>query len=199
MADKKTAKQCIADNDFDSALHNLYTAHASKVGYWFNVCNEIFEKNTHLATLYRRDIEYRSFVRVDSVNLYIPIWRHYDREIFANGKVDLLENAGHKCYLFRFFDAEDKLVCSKVGTTTKSILERLKRELADYEKDGIVKAVIDRVYDCGTRPAEGMESRFRSVFIEQYPECFRKNDRFFKVAFDLAMCDTVYTEYYTPV
>ena len=102
---------------------------------------------------------------------------------------ELLDNAEQKCYLFRFFDTDGKLVCSKVGTTTKPILLRIKSELREYEKLDVVTCVIDRIYDCGQIPAEGMESYFRAEYIRRHPTAFRKNDRFFSVAFDLEEAD----------
>ena len=86
-------------------------------------------------------------------------------------------------YLFKFFGIEDKLICSKVGTTTRLPSQRLKEEIRYYQKHNIpvVKAEICAVIDCGNLPAEGAESQLRAYFIKRFPNAFCKNDRFFGV------------------
>ena len=112
--------------------------------------------------------------------------------------VDLLDNAKEKCYLFTFFDADGNMVCSKVGTTTRKVLQRLKEELNSdtYKKIGCTRAVVNRVYDCGNIPAEGLESYFRAMYIRRYPQSFKKNDRFMNEWFDLKEADEIVLKYF---
>lgn len=193
----KSVSKCIADNDFLSALENLYHTTPRWSAYWYDCCCVIFEQNPHLANQYHQDKENKTFCEHTSLKKdLLPLWYYNGREILTNGTIDLLDNASQKFYLFRFLDENEKLIFSKVGTSTRKVLDRLKEELKDYsEKWGTVTAIIDRVYDCGNIPAEGMESFFRSVFIHDCPAEFRKNDRFFNVVFDLDQADKMYKFY----
>ena len=87
------------------------------------------------------------------------------------------------CYLYKFYDSEGELICSKVGTTTRLPEERLKEEITYYKEHNIPveSAKICSVIDCGELPAEGAESITRALFIRKYPSAFCKNDRFFGV------------------
>ena len=86
-------------------------------------------------------------------------------------------------YLFKFYDSDGKLICSKVGTTTRLPEQRLQEEIKYYRNHGIPveSTEICSVIDCGAIPCEGAESITRAVFIRKYPEAFCKNDRFFGV------------------
>lgn len=86
-------------------------------------------------------------------------------------------------YLFKFYDSDGKLICSKVGTTTRLPEQRLQEEIKYYRKHGIPveSTEICSVIDCGAIPCEGAESITRAAFIRKYPDAFCKNDRFFGV------------------
>ena len=85
-----------------------------------------------------------------------------------------------------------------MGTTTRTVIQRLKEELRSntYKKIGCVRAVVNRVYDCGDIPAEGLESYFRALYIKRYPQSFKKNDRFMNEWFDLAEADKIVATYF---
>ena len=121
----------------------------------------------------------------------------FDDNILVADGVDLLDNATQKCYLFTFFNDNDEMVCSKVGTTIRSVKQRLKEELKSktYTQMGCVRAVVNRVYDCGDLPAEGLESYFRANYIKQFPDSFKKNDRFIDTFFDLKEADKIAEKY----
>lgn len=90
-----------------------------------------------------------------------------------------------KTYLFRFFENEDDTdpIFSKIGTTTKLCRDRIKDEIAYYEKAGfsIAKVEICEIWHCGDTPAESYESYLRALLIKKYPNTWHKNDRFFGV------------------
>ena len=88
-------------------------------------------------------------------------------------------------------------MCSKIGTTTREVRKRLVEELKNktYKEMGCVRAVINRVYDCGELPAEGLESYFRAMYIKQFPNSFKKNDRFMNTFFDLKKADEIALAY----
>ena len=82
---------------------------------------------------------------------------------------------------------------SKLSKENSQLKEELKS--ATYTKMGCVRAVVNRVYDCGSLPAEGLESYFRAAYIKKYPESFKKNDRFISTFFDLAEADKIAATY----
>jgi hypothetical protein len=114
----------------------------------------------------------------EAEEMFAHVSREQQKEM--NGKREL-------CYLFKFYDADGLLICSKVGTTTRTIQIRLKEELKSYANSKnehiatIDHAEICCVFDCGTMPAEGAESHIRAEFIKKHPEAFLKNDRFVDV------------------
>lgn len=110
-------------------------------------------------------------------------------------EADPLDEVAEKCYLFRFFDADNNLVCSKVGTTTRDVKQRAKEELRSKTYSNCTKIIVDRVYDCKNYPAEGLESRIRAEYIKKYPNSFKKNDRFIDTLFDLEEIDNIVRDY----
>ena len=84
-------------------------------------------------------------------------------------------------YFFKFYNANG-LEFNKVGTSAKDVVARLRDEIGEYSKKFDIRRVeIHRIMSCGNRPAEGAESALRAELIRQYPNAFRKNDRFFGV------------------
>jgi hypothetical protein len=189
---KKSRAKCLADMDFLSALENLLHTTPRWASEWYSVCCAIFEADTQLATQYRKDEVNQTFYHYSISANDRPLWYYNGKEIWANGQIDLMDWAVQKCYLFRFYDENDILVFSKVGTATGKVIERLKAEMRDYEQFGVVKAIIDRVYNCGDYPAQGFESLVRNEYIQEHPTAFMKNDRFAKVAFSLTKIDELY-------
>lgn len=102
---------------------------------------------------------------------------------------------GEKFYLIRAFDESGKRIFSKVGTTARTVIQRMKEHLKYYEKLGIVEIVVDQIWNCGNIPAEGLESWFRAIYIRKWPDKFNKNDRFFNVDFDLDEAQLYYEKY----
>ena len=101
-------------------------------------------------------------------------------------------------YLIRMLDEDNNLVYSKVGTTTRSTKERMKEHLKYYYDNGVRKIVVDRLWECGNMPAEGLESQFRALYIQRFPNSFRKNDRFINVEFDLEEADRIVKNFLHP-
>lgn len=122
----------------------------------------------------------------------------YDKMIDNNG-LDIATPKGEVCYLFEFYDDAKNLLCSKVGTTKRTVRQRLKEELASktYKGMGATHAIVNRVYECGEMPAEGLESLIRSEYIKKYPKSFKKNDRFIGEYFDFDFCDKIAKQYLT--
>ena len=100
-------------------------------------------------------------------------------------------------YLYKFYNSDNELICSKVGTTTRLPEQRLKEEIKYYTKHGIPvdHAEICSIIDCGAIPAEGAESITRGLFIYRYPDAFKKNDRFFGVDIPIRTFNTIVKDY----
>jgi len=104
-------------------------------------------------------------------------------EIVIISKAKNLGKVGEeKCYLFKFYE-DNKILFTKVGTTTRETMTRLKEEIKSYTRSGfkITKVIIENVVNCGSIPAEGLESFCRAKFMLKYPNTFKKNDRFMGV------------------
>lgn len=105
---------------------------------------------------------------------------------WLNGTEEKDTDGGEKAYLFRFYETgKDVPVFSKIGTTTKTCLTRLKQEIRYYNspKAGfdIERVEVCEIWDCGELPAESYESFMRALLIRQFPNTWKKNDRFFGV------------------
>ena len=186
----------VANNDFEGALARFESTNARWKGAWFETCEQIFNKCAEWAKEYILNPLEKTIQKI--VKIITPRKTKYTDLIQVLDGVDLLDDAKEKCYLFEFLDENDKIVCSKVGTTTRQVLKRLKEELNSktYKNIGCVRAVIQRVYDCGDIPAEGLESYFRAMYIKKYPQSFKKNDRFMGQFFDLAEADKIVAQYF---
>lgn len=99
-------------------------------------------------------------------------------------------------YFFKFY-CPNALAFNKVGTSAKDVIARLRDEIGEYSKKfNICRVEIHRICACGNVPAEGAESALRAELIRQYPEAFRKNDRFFGVDIDPAVFDEIVAQYF---
>lgn len=99
-------------------------------------------------------------------------------------------------YFFKFYN-ETVLTFNKVGTSAKDVVARLRDEIGEYSKKySITRVEIHRIQSCGGYPAEGAESQLRAALIRQYPEAFRKNDRFFGVDIDPCVFDEIISAYF---
>lgn len=90
--------------------------------------------------------------------------------------------SGEKTYLFKFY-TDNEIIFSKIGTTARNCLKRLKDEIRYYTKRdfNITKVEICEIIDCQEMPAESFESYLRALLIKKFPNTWKKNDRFFGV------------------
>ena len=99
-------------------------------------------------------------------------------------------------YFFKFY-SPNGLAFNKIGTSAKNVVSRLRDEIGNYyEKHNISRVEIHRIRSCGHIPAEGAESALRAALILQYPNAFRKNDRFFGVDIDPQVFDEIVNQYF---
>ena len=179
-------RNCFINNDLEGAISRLNTTTPRWYEKWFEVCKEIYNASKKWAKLYILDPIAKTIKKL----VALPKTKKPGIDV-AEGCS--LETAGtEKCYLIEFFDENDNSICSKVGTTTRTVLERIREELNSktYKSMGAVRCVIHRIYDCGNIPAEGLESYFRAKYIRKYPESFI-NEKF-----DLKEADCIFSEYF---
>ena len=76
-------------------------------------------------------------------------------------------------------------------------IKKKKEELRSptYKNLNCARAVIKRVYNCGSVPAEGLESYFRAHYIKEFPNSFKKNDRFMNEFFNFEVADRLVADY----
>ena len=92
----------------------------------------------------------------------------------------------HTAYLFKFY-GEDRTapLFTKIGTTERTVNERLRQEIGEYAKNFPIQSVdICKIVDCGAMPPEGCESYLRCMLMKDYPGTWKKNDRFFNADVD---------------
>lgn len=186
----KKATEYLIDLDFDGAFDRYNSTTKRWKEYWFEVCYQILQQCRELTRKYVVDVVNKTiYERIVTKRTK----HHYD----IITEVDTLDTAKQKCYLFEFYNSKGDLVCSKIGTTTRKVVQRLKEELKSktYKLLDCTRAVIKRVYDCGDLPAEGLESYFRAHYIRAFPNSFKKNDRFMNQRFNLVYADKLVFEY----
>ena len=95
-------------------------------------------------------------------------------------KVPIIFAKGTKlCYLFKFYDSNGELVYTKVGTTERTIRERLSEELRQYRKNNdISHATVESVFDTGDLFPEGVQDYIKGIWMRKYNKYYVRNDRF---------------------
>lgn len=189
----KSAKNYIEQNDLEGAKEKLDTSTGRWKSHWYATCETIFNSCKEWAKMYVLDPIAKTVKKIIEGKAFFPKLRKTDISASEDCIIENNEKNVQKCYLIEFFDENDESICSKVGTTTRTVQERVREELRSntYKKMGAVRCLIHRVYDCGKIPAEGLESMFRATYIRKYPNSFHKNDRFIKQKFDLAEADKI--------
>lgn len=193
MAKSKT--KCEQTNDYKEAIYRYENARSNwKEHWWECICN-IYEKCEEFAKEYVLDRVHKIITKVTEIIKKTRVSK-YDKMI-DNNNYDITTKKGELCYLFEFYDKYDNFICSKVGTTTRTIKQRLIEELRSktYKEMGAEKAIVNRVYECGNLPSEGLESLIRAEYIRKFPKAFKKNDRFIGEKFDFDFCDKIAKNY----
>ncbi len=85
-------------------------------------------------------------------------------------------------YLFKFYGKDNTVpLFTKIGTTAKSCNTRIRQEIGEYRQKGFDVRNVDicKIVQCGSIPAESYESFLRAFLMKDYPDTWRRNDRFF--------------------
>lgn len=194
----KSKEWYVEHNDFEGAFDRWETTSPRWKKSWYEVCEKIFNASRRWAENYVLNPINQTIHRIKDIrNAFAPKVRTNGIAISNDCPNWNNEKGIQKCYLIEFFNRNKESICSKVGTTIRSVQQRIKEELDSdtYQKMGATSCVIHRVYDCGEIPAEGLESRFRAEYIRKYPKSFSKNDRFINTQFDLVEADRICAEY----
>ena len=184
---KKSAELCILENDMDTAFVRYQNTNKRWKSHWFNTCLEIFNNSKKWANKYI----------IDVVNKIITKIKHKvpnERILWNTQKINYKEGT-ELCYLIELLGKNYNLMYSKIGTTTRSIEQRMKEHLRYYAKEGVEYIKINKVWNCGNINAEGFESYFRSILIKKNPKAFKKNDRFASVIIPIEYADELFEQY----
>lgn len=181
---------------YQERMNNVATSSGRR--YNFNKMKELYDKYPIIRAMWDFIADARlicdRFVR-RAITAVKSILTRSNKSIEWGEKAVDIPDGREQLYLIRLFNSANELVWSKVGTTTRTIEKRMREHLRAYHKNDIVRIVIDRTYDCGDVPAEGLESMFRAHYIKKYPKTFKKNDRFAGVLFDLDEADKMFADF----
>lgn len=197
MANKKM-EWYLENDDFEGAYERWKTTSPSWKKRWFDVCEKIYSSSKEWVKTYVLNPVEKVINKITDVREIVTTRIKKEGIAISNDCNAWDDSKGlEKCYLIAFFNEQMELVCSKVGTTTRSVFQRIREELNSktYKGMGATHCVINRVYDCGNLPAEGVESMFRAKYIKKYPNSFYKNDRFISEHFDMTEADKFFAEY----
>lgn len=188
----------VENNDFEGAYERWEKTIPRWKGNWYDICELIYNKTTEWAKRYILNPTAKAINKILDIREVLNAKVKKDGISISNECQTWDDTKGiEKCYLIRFFTEDMEFICSKVGTTIRSVFQRIREELNSktYKGMGATRCVIDRVYNCGVLPAEGVESMFRAMYIKKFPNSFCKNDRFINARFDLKEADKFFSEY----
>lgn len=187
------------NEDFEGAFERWLNTTPAWKGRWFETCAKIFTRTKKWVDKYVIDAANKTIHKIGSIKLNFAPKVRKDSRISISEDCPVFDNNANtqKCYLIEFYDEDGQFICSKVGTTIRTVQERVNEELKSktYTEMGAEACVIRRVYNCGDIPAEGAESLFRATYIRKHPDSFKKNDRFINTHFDYKEADKIFAEY----
>ena len=193
-----SAEILIIHNDFEGAKARFENANARWKKHWLTTCQTIANNNPHLAERYEFDFDTLTIKVLSITPARTTIRRCGEMAIPMNYLPCCGEDVKGQqtAYLFKFYTSDRTIpIFSKIGTTAKSVNERLRDEIGEYRKKFDIQSVdICKIYDCGEMPAESYESFLRAVLMKKFPNSWHKNDRFFGVDIPTdiftTLCDT---------
>lgn len=152
------------------------TSKSWKSRWWAVVC-DVWENFSHWQEKYDLDRVAKTIIK--KVKKRVSRIRNYGAEVIE--KIPIVFAKGTKlCYLFKFYDSNGELLFSKVGTTERTIQQRLKEEINYYQKRGIdvAQATIESVFDTGDIEPEGAQDYAKGHYIRKFKKNYIRNDRF---------------------
>ena len=152
------------------------TCKSWKTRWWAVVC-DIWNTFTEWQEKYDLDFDAMTIIKKVIKKISKRVKKTRD-DIIA--KVPIIFAKGTKlCYLFKFYDSNNELVYTKIGTTERTINERLTEELRQYRKTKDIKyATVESVFDAGELFPEGIQDYIKGLWIRKYNKYYVRNDRF---------------------
>lgn len=189
-----SAKQMILYNDLESAYQKFLTTSTNWKNHWWETVTTIFNQSKGWAKKYILDSVKRELRRIgdkvadvcEVVTSSIRMRNSGVVIIFKPGVEQKDRNGTEKIYLFKFYEmGNPEPIFTKIGTTSRTCLKRIKEEISYYLKQfDLEKVEVDAIHDCGEMPAESYESFLRALFTKKFPNTWKRNDRFFGVDID---------------
>ena len=181
---------------FEEAQANMLTAKAYKDKQsWFAKALALWQKHPTIQKVWKFVESAKTyaakFIRIGSKRGYN---RRSDSIEWRDGVLPFADGV-KQFYLIRLMDKNGKMIWAKIGTTERATEKRMGEHLRNFKKNGVVKVIVDRVWNCGDMIPDYYESAFRAYFMRvQGYKAFVKNDRFLN-EFDLTEADRLFDEW----
>lgn len=144
----KSAKEYIADNDFEGAKVRFEGANARWKDYWFETCITIFESSVQWAKKYTIDVTHQLIVKVKE-----KVKRVYNT----------IKNKGKShTYIIKMFDTEGEWAFTKIGKADDVETRMNSFVNHEYKRDNITIAYTEpiKIY---TLPNDDLAEAFESL------------------------------------
>lgn len=163
--------------DFEGAKERYESTSRRWKSAWWDVLCEIWDNFTKWQSKYSLDKVAMTIIEI--VEKVVKKRKSRPRADIIE-KVPITFARGTKlCYLFKFYDNNGELIYTKVGTTERTIRERLSEELRQYRKNcDISHATVESVFDTGDLFPEGVQDYIKGVWMRKYNKYYVRNDRF---------------------
>jgi len=172
-----TMKEMRENGLFEDAKEKYENTSKSWKKRWWDVVCDIWHTFTKWQEKY--DLDMVAMTIIKKVKRAVSRVRNYGAEVIE--KIPITFAKGTKiCYLFKFYNAEGELLFSKIGTTERTIRQRLKEEIDYYKKHGIdvALAAIESAFDTGDMEPEGAQDYAKGHYIRKFKGHYIRNDRF---------------------
>lgn len=180
---KKSYNDYVSAQDLEGIYERFMNAPANWKNHWWEGVVKIFKSCADFAKCFILDTVNRVLKPLNYIAEKVTVVKSK----IASSAIPIIENdnfsncSGEQVYFFKFYNEKGDILWTKIGTTAKSYLDRVKQEIYYYNKrgHGVTKVVIENVLNCGNIPAESYESFLRAILIKEFPNTWHKNDRFF--------------------
>lgn len=172
---------CKQMNLFDEAKERYETTSPRWKKSWWNVICDIWTRPGDWHNKYDLDKIAKAIINKIKDNI------NQAKKVIARTGVNIIEkvntvfSTGTKlCYLFKFYDSNGDLIFSKVGTTERTIRQRLTEEIKYYRNRGIDVnfATVESVFDTGELEPEGAQDYAKGYYTKKHKGHYMRNDRF---------------------
>lgn len=173
----KSMDSCKLTGDFEEAKERYESTSKRWKNAWWDVICEIWDNFTEWQEKYSLDKIAKTITAI--IKRVVRGRKSKPREDVIE-KVPVIFARGTKlCYLFKFYNSNGEIVYTKVGTTERTIRERLSEELRQYRKNNDISyATVESVFDTGEMFPEGAQDYVKGTWMRKYNKHYVRNDRF---------------------